>query len=564
MVIFLHSVLSALQCKHIRLVIGNAVFMQTPLNASASTAGILLSSSMFEVPPFQREYSWQEDEVKEFFRDIQGSLDTESYFLGLVILTDEGGRKQIVDGQQRIVTLTLLAAALYHEAKQRGRVALADRLQADFLRSINYDTDATDPRVILTDTSDNTTLQDILEHGIKAKKAKEVDSVSAQMLSSFTYIAKALAEDLAADPFKRLGKWTEFITHKLYFAVFVHPDPATAYGVFEVINTRGRDLTTADLLKNFVLSQTPKGSRAEVYSKWKDIARTFSSEGASNFVQYIRHIITVDSGYVLPRDLFAFLAGRTVSATKRPPTSNELVDLLECRLPLYAQMIDPTLAGPADQEALKIFLALNRLNVITVRPLMIAISDLENHQLGLEYILKIVVRRIIVGNLGTGNIERRFSDAAKKVKETKSWDSIVKDLADLNPSRDEFVERLKKRSYNKGTLSFIRNSIIAKSIAPEVYHTLHFVMPRTANDWPGFDDDERSYWGATIGNTFLSTHDRRSEDAGTWAGFKATMLPSAAPGEWVGRFGEIGMWDAETVKSVGVELAEAAGEIWYD
>lgn len=95
---------------------------------------------MFEVPPFQREYSWQEDEVRDFFRDIRGSLDHDSYFLGLVILTDDDKRKQIVDGQQRIVTLSLLAAALFHEAKRRGRSALADRLQADFLKSIDYET----------------------------------------------------------------------------------------------------------------------------------------------------------------------------------------------------------------------------------------------------------------------------------------------------------------------------------------------------------------------------------------------------------------------------------------
>lgn len=537
--------------------------MQTPLNASASTAGALFSSSMFEVPPFQREYSWQEDEVREFFRDIQGSLDAESYFLGLVILTDEAGRSQIVDGQQRIVTLTLLASALYHEAKQRGRAALADRLQADFLRSINYDTDETDPRVILTDNQDNSTLQDILSTGLKAKKSKDKDSVSAQMLASFEFIARALADDLKSDPFKRLGKWTEFITHKLYFAVFVHPDPATAYQVFEVINTRGRDLTTADLLKNYVLSQAPKADRPAIYNSWKEIARTFSAEGTSSFVQYIRHVITVDSGHVLPRDLFAFLAGRVLSNTKKAPTSSELMQLLEARLPLYSQMIDPTLAGPADRGALRVFDALNALNVITVRPLMLAISDLPLPQPGLDYVLRLVVRRIIVGNLGTGNIERRFSDAARRVKEAGSWEILERDLGDLNPSRDEFVEQLAKRSFNKGTLGFVRNSIAAASIAPDHYFAMHFVLPRTAPAWEGFSDDERSYWGATIGNTFLSVNEKRVEGSTTWPSFKAVMLPTAAPGEWTNELEAVGQWDADAVKEMGQKLAEAAADIWY-
>ncbi|TDH59265.1 DUF262 domain-containing protein [Dankookia rubra] len=57
--------------------------MDTPLNAAASTAGSIFSASEFEVPPYQREYSWQEDEVREFFHDLQRSLDDETYFLAL-------------------------------------------------------------------------------------------------------------------------------------------------------------------------------------------------------------------------------------------------------------------------------------------------------------------------------------------------------------------------------------------------------------------------------------------------------------------------------------------------
>ncbi|WP_119302847.1 DUF262 domain-containing protein [Dongia deserti] len=117
--------------------------MQTPLNASASTAGALLSSSTFEVPQFQREYSWEEDEIADFWNDLSNSLESESYFLGLIILTDQDGRKHVVDGQQRLITLSLLATAIYFEAQDRGRTALADRIRADFLRSIDYDSDET-------------------------------------------------------------------------------------------------------------------------------------------------------------------------------------------------------------------------------------------------------------------------------------------------------------------------------------------------------------------------------------------------------------------------------------
>lgn len=537
--------------------------MQTPLNASASTAGSLMSSSIFEVPPFQREYSWHDDEVRDFWTDLKNSLESETYFLGLIILTESSGSKQVVDGQQRIVTLTLVASVLYHEAKQRGRSALADRIQADFLSSINYETDEIDPRVRLTDEVDNDTLQDIVKRGTVNLEGRDDQSVSTRIKQSFDLIKRLMAEDLKRDPFKRLGKWTEFLTHKLYFAVFVHPDPATAYQVFEVINTRGRDLTTADLLKNYVLSQTPHNDRSHMYDRWHTLAKFFPLEGTSNFVQYIRHVITVEAGHILPKNLYSFLAGRDHSLTKYPPTVPALMDLLEERLPIYAQMMDPTAAGPADQTAVRIFSALNALNVMSVRPLMLAVWDVDQTGDGLDYILRLVVRRVIVGNLGTGNVERRFGDAARNVKRSGNWQTIEDDLSDLNPSKDDFIERLTKRSFNKTTLSFMRNSIISGQIAPEHYATLHFIAPRTAENWQGLSEDARAYWCSTIGNTILATTERRPKEANTWSEFQLHLLPYALPGEWTDVISDYSVWDETAIEAVGRQLAQAAGDVWY-
>jgi Protein of unknown function DUF262 len=264
---------------------------------------------------------------------------------------------------KRIITLTLLAIALYYEAMKRGRKALADRLQADFLRSIDYATDDTDPRVRLSDENDDATLQAILSTGQPPAATSDEGSVSHRMVQSFKYLTQQLTDDLKPDPFRRLGKWTEFLTHHLYFAVFIHPDPATAYQVYEVINTRGRELTTADLLKNYILSETRPAEREAYYRRWQFLSAQFDPAGTNNFVQYIRHVITVRSGHILPRDLYSFIAQRSPILGENAPSPNELMKFLEEYLPIYLQMINPTLAGPADAEALKIFAALNSLGV---------------------------------------------------------------------------------------------------------------------------------------------------------------------------------------------------------
>ncbi|MCI9866865.1 DUF262 domain-containing protein [Rhizobium skierniewicense] len=541
--------------------------MDTPLNATASNAGAIFSGNTFEIPRFQREYSWGSDEVTEFWTDLQGSLEAESYFLGLVILTTpqsdaEAGRKRVVDGQQRILTLSLLANAIFHEAMRSDRKALADRIRASFLRSIDYNTDEEVRRVKLTDESDDTTFQQILETGARPQGVQDDSSVSAKMAASYDLLVRHLREDLRLDPFKRLGKWTDFITNRLYFAVFVHPSADAAYQVYEVVNTRGRDLTTADLLKNYILSQAG-GDEVARYEQWQSIAKQFSTEGTNNFVQYIRHVVTVNSGYILPKDLYGFLANRKQMGERQPPRPNELMGLLTSNLPLYMQMIDPTAAGPADVEALGVFSALNSLSILTVRPILLACSGVPDAQAGMEWILKLVVRRIVVGNLGTGNVERRLGEAAKAIHDENNWQVMINLLRDLNPTREEFVDRLKKRSLNKQVLSFLRRSIIQQSITPNLQGFLHFIWVKSS-DFGGISEDEGSYWASTLGNTILSSLEKRPRAASDWPTFKRAMLPTAVADEWVPPLDNLANWDVAAVERIGADLANEAGRIWYD
>lgn len=549
--------------------------LDTPLNASANSAGAIFSNNTFEIPRFQREYSWSTEEITDFWNDLRSSLDSESYFLGLIILTrpqhldgnrtDRGGeaeRKQVVDGQQRLITLSLLANAIYHEAIASDRKALADRIQASFLRSIDYETDAQIPRVRLSEASDDLTFQTILATGRPPAQEGDDESVSAKIVASHNLLSRELSADLRADPFKRLGKWADFIINHLYFAVFLHHSPDAAYQVYEVVNTRGKDLNTADLLKNFVLSQA--GLEQDVqYERWQAIAKRFTNEGSNNFVQYIRHVVTVNSGYILPRDLYTFIAARRVNEGRPPPRPNELMRMLEQRLPLYQQMIDPTNAGPADIEALGVFSALNSLSVLNVRPILLACAEVGDSTAGMEWILRLVVRRIVVGNLGTGAVERRFGEAAKAISDSGDWRIIVDLLNDLNPSRDDFISQLKKRSFNKQLLGFVRKSIIQNTITPSSEGFLHFIWTK-APEFGGMGENEGAGWASTIGNTMVAGIEKRPRTVMDWPSFKEVMLPAAAGGEWVHRLAEVETWDVAAVEAMGEELAEAAGQIWYN
>ena len=521
-----------------------------------------MSGSRFSVPQFQREYAWDAEDVEEFWSDLRRGLEDQSYFLGLVILTGKSKEKDVVDGQQRLLTLTLLASALYHEAMAADRRALADRLQSTFLRSIDFDTDEELPRISLSARQDSDTLNDILEHpASELSTADQSSSVSTKLVAAYHILSDSLREDLKSDPFKRLGLWADFLTNHLYLANFVHPDPASAFKVFEVVNTRGKELTTADLLKSYVLSQTRETDRQKRYEQWQDIATQFPSDSPNAFVQFIRHAVTLRQGHILPKDLYDALAGGAAAKSRLSPDG--LMALLTATLPVYLQMMDPATEGPANEHQLGIFSALNRLGVISVRPILLAMVDTPDANSGMEQLLKLVVRRVVVGNLGTGNVERRFGQVAQRISSDGKWESALMTLADLNPDPDYFETQLQRRSLNKNVLAFLRESIIQVSVTPSPSGYLHLIMPKHAV-WPQFSEDRASYWSSTIGNSLLIQDERRPQGTGTWEGVIERLLPLAVDGEWIDRIQDVATWDENAVQGIGAELARTAVPVWYD
>lgn len=136
-------------------------------------------------------------------------------------------------------------------------------------------------------------------------------------------------------------------------------------------------------------------------------------------------------------------------------------------------------------------------------------------------------------------------------------------LKDLNPTREDFVGQLKKRSFNKQVLTFLRRSIIQTTTTPNPHGFLHFIWTKSP-PFGGMAEDEGSFWASTIGNTIVSTVEKRPKTVADWASFKGGMLPAAADGEWVSPLNHVVDWNVPAVEGLGAKLAEEAGRIWYD
>ena len=544
--------------------------MTMPPLASTPHAGGLLSNYRFRIPSYQREYSWNRDEVDYFWEDIKSGIEEDGYFLGLVILTENEGVMNIVDGQQRIVTLVLLAKVLHNMALKLNRKALADLIESTFLRFADYTTDEKNPRISFADSIDNGVFQEIIEKGVAPDIKSDDSAVNIslrQMVKAFKHLESIVNAYLGDNDnaFRSLGKLTEFVIDKLYFTVFVHPDEASAYRIFEAINTRGLDLTTADLLKSYVLRTTPDKIKSKTYDEWQRISREFSSKTfGSTFVQYIKHVVSVECGHIRQRELYDFIS-KNRSFKKSPPTPKKLLDILSKRLDVYRQIDNPNALGPIEGRQVEIISAFNSIGIITVRPILIALYEMENKKLGtqgMEELLRLVVRRMVVGNIGAGLVESQFGDVAKIISDTGDWKCFYDSLTDFNQSKESFIDHLTKRSFNKRTLTFIRQSIIQKTIAPQKGGHFHLIWPRYPN-WE-YLKDEDSYWASTLGNSVLSTRlSRPRNSTGSWETFKEHFLNYAVEGEIEDKLIKYEKWDREAVAEVGKDVAEMAASVWY-
>ncbi|WP_158253286.1 DUF262 domain-containing protein [Cryobacterium sp. N19] len=528
--------------------------MGTQVEASTIKAGQLFSTADFHIPDFQRDYSWSKDvEVSEFWNDLSKGIDSPPYFLGLLIITDENDVKTVVDGQQRIVTLTLLANSIRRAALARGKLLVADSMRDVFLYSINYEEESRSARVDFASRRDRRTLDAILDDSAEAG-----EGFNETLLQAQRFLDQKLEADLkSSDASARLGKWAHFLSNGITFALFEHPDRNAAYKVFEVVNMRGKDLTPAQLIKSYVIGSALPENQNDSYSRWIELEDPFVDVGAdAQFTQFIRNIVTLRHGYVEPRDLYQAIADNYVG----DDGVKTLLSELEEQIGVYLQMVDPAL--DREDTTLKTFLILDTLGLRTIRPVFLATAHARNPEAGFKELLRVIVPRIVTGTFGTGSIERRFSEAAKTIFTTQDWSIGVEGLRDLAPTRQEFQERVQSRPLNKGVQLVVRASALQRSSVPAISGYVHQVRQKNIEDWPAFNDDDFKVLGSTIGNCFISTIDRRPRGSNSLQGVIDKLLPTAVEFE-----DELvrtaSSWSAEDVRNMNEHLSTLAAEVWY-
>lgn len=262
-----------------------------------SLAKIFSDDYVFTIPGYQRPYAWGKDQAQELLDDLLAALaaapkqlgEAAPYFLGTIVLIkgDASAEATVVDGQQRLTTLTLLLSAI------RATVTSAE-VQVGITRRIYEHGDvvsATEARYRLSlRERDRDFFREFVQHegGLQALSQHNVPLPDAQRRLRAN--GELYVEELKKVPQPELVRLVQYIITRCYLVTVATPDLDSAYRIFGVLNSRGLDLSATDIFKAEVIGGIEQELRDAYTKKWEDQEEDLGREGFGDLFSHIRMV----------------------------------------------------------------------------------------------------------------------------------------------------------------------------------------------------------------------------------------------------------------------------------
>ncbi|MCD0168445.1 DUF262 domain-containing protein [Deinococcus sp. 23YEL01] len=551
----------------------------TQIRSSSLTVNELFSKPyIYRIPDYQRDYSWEDEQVDALWDDITLQYVTarnpNEYFIGTIVVSRDNkqGEKVVVDGQQRLTTITMIMAAIRNIWSKRGDDRRAQGVAADYLGKEDRKTGDIKPRLILNENNNPTFVKYVLEDE-KAEISKSVHSSNRLLVRALerieSHIEKWIEE--RSRPVDDLLGIEEFIGNNLTIILIEAASDADAFIIFETLNDRGLALAVSDLVKNYLFS---KGGTyiSQFKRQWNDIAITVNQDEISKFLRYY---MMSQGDFVRERDLYRAIR------TGFPGTGavRKLLDKLEGSSRIYAALSssDSSYWKTYDPKLRDVLDALSIYKVSTYKIAAMSAFNYLSPEIALSVLrmLEVISFRItIAGTSNSGQIEKIYSNAAGeiakgRVKNARDAFELLKDL--YIPDR-EFEEAFK--FYKTGRTQLTRyilariNDYLEEDPVRKTEHggkiSLEHIYPKSPNEsWhAAFSTNDEIALVNNIGNvTLLETGLNRqiANEAFSYKKEKALSKSSLKINESVSR---VENWTPRQIEIRAAALANKAAQIW--
>ncbi len=280
--------------------------MSQPFGANPKNFGGLLGQfgTPVRVPPFQRGYSWEKTHVSTFCEDIFDFNHSwkagEQYFLGPIVIMEEADKIVLLDGQQRLATVTIFFAALRDHARK-----LATQKGSDFARDIQRELIEPDDRWSL---GLNETDESFFREGIQSDPPKAVTATLRSHVlikQAYDLIRARIATELdglnADESVKKMKSLKQTLAVNAVVVAITVASEDDAFQIFETLNDRGLRLTVPDLLLNHLTRSAEAKDRPTIREKWTYMLEKM---GKRDIDRFLRHMWISKFGDVKSRGLY--------------------------------------------------------------------------------------------------------------------------------------------------------------------------------------------------------------------------------------------------------------------
>lgn len=445
------------------------------LNAVTRSVGDIFSvNKKYLVPRFQREYSWTKEEVDEFWDDIVQQIKivkkkpkNEEYFIGCIVLVGEDSKQDylIVDGQQRLTTLTILLRAIVESLKDLGDTTSANALYSNVIEGT--DNDGKKYFKLVSESPKPFFQNELQAHPKVGLKEAETDEEKL-LLATFNSFQKKLKgfkihnlDELESVKILRVQ-----ILNFLKFILVTAKQEDDAYTIFETLNARGLSLTSVDLIKNWIFKNDkhvhPNDNAKAVWDELRKKIAKFS-----DLETFFRHYWNSKYAYASNDRLYKSFN----DFRKAGKISSARTFLLELRAAAdrYTKIGQPNVKdwGSAKEKVVvRHFEFINQYKVTQVRPFLLALLESRENKNISETVFVNVVRNLenfhfVFSNLcqdRASGLEGTYARAAKKMHLAGSDKAAVREvIAELTealkakrPSSQRIIDSIDTLSFTNG------------------------------------------------------------------------------------------------------------------
>lgn len=550
----------------------------------AKLLDFLKKSPQFVIPIYQRTYSWTEPQCRQLWDDILRagrSEEISAHFIGSIVYIEKGlyqvssqSPLLVIDGQQRITTATLIIEAL---SRHLGDAEPMEGFSAKKLR--NYyllnplEEGERGFKLLLTQT-DKQSLLALLkqkpwpaEHSLRLKENFEFfEAQVGQLGDDLTALCKGIAKLIIVD-------------------ISLSRDQDNPQLIFESMNSTGRELSQADLIRNFVLMGLEPTRQTRLYEDhWRPMEVAFGQEGyGEHFDWFMRHYLTVKTGDI-PKigDVYeAFKAH-----ARQPKIAEKGVDALVADIQTFGDYYCAMALGKeTDKELAVAFQDLRELKVDVAYPFLLELyHDYLNGTLAKMDFLQAVrlveayVFRRAVCAIPTNSLNKTFATFSRVLKKDRYLESIQAHLLTLPsyrrfPNDEEFKRELAERDlYNFRSRSYwLRRleNFERKERVPVDEYTIEHILPQ--------NDKLSAKWREALGLEWQRVQERWLHTLGnlTLTGYNAEYSdrPFADKRDMKGGFkesplrlneglGGLDTWNEVAIQERAKRLAEQAAKVW--